>query len=315
MTDSKSGDRGYKRSWKNLLINKRYQLRFTLFMVGLSSLLMVGLGVWVMRVANETTTVSMASVRGEACPRPRALSAQGRDEAADKNDKNDKADRPDKGEAPPDSATDAPPPAAAQAPVPAATGSAAPTGEPTGSGSAGAGSDDDHRTAVQIDESTMTLTPPPAVRIQPLPSDLADQLAAHYMCELRQVGRFDRLERGRLRILWAMIGTGIVLVIGLAFYGIKMTHRVAGPLFKVGLYLSKMRQGRFDTVYNLRKGDQLVEFYDHFKLAHGGVVAMQRADIERASAVIAAAEAAGAGSDPAIVELRALVARKEKSVE
>ena len=36
------GARGYKRSWKNLLINKRYQLRFTLFMVGLSVVLMVG---------------------------------------------------------------------------------------------------------------------------------------------------------------------------------------------------------------------------------------------------------------------------------
>jgi len=27
--------RAYKRSWKNLLINKQYQLRFTLFMVGI----------------------------------------------------------------------------------------------------------------------------------------------------------------------------------------------------------------------------------------------------------------------------------------
>jgi len=69
VTSQNPGDRGYKRSWKNLLINKRYQLRFTLFMVGLSSLLMLGLGIWVMRVANETTEVSMTSVRGEACPR------------------------------------------------------------------------------------------------------------------------------------------------------------------------------------------------------------------------------------------------------
>jgi hypothetical protein len=45
VTASKSGDRSYKRSWRNLLINKRYQLRFTLFMVGLTSLLMAGLGI------------------------------------------------------------------------------------------------------------------------------------------------------------------------------------------------------------------------------------------------------------------------------
>ena len=44
-----------------------------LFMVGLSALLMVGLGIWVMWVANETTAVSMTSVRGDACPRLPAL--------------------------------------------------------------------------------------------------------------------------------------------------------------------------------------------------------------------------------------------------
>lgn len=63
-----SAAKPYKRSWKNLLINKKYQLRFTLFMVGLSTLLMLGLGWWVMRVANEATTVSIASVLGTPCP-------------------------------------------------------------------------------------------------------------------------------------------------------------------------------------------------------------------------------------------------------
>jgi hypothetical protein len=168
--------------------------------------------------------------------------------------------------------------------------------------------DEPRHVNVQIDESSMTLT-------TTLPPDLADRIAAHWTCELRQVGTFDRLERGRRRILWAMIATGLALVLGLALYGIKMTHRVAGPLFKVSLYLSKMREGRFDKVYNLRKGDQLVEFYDHFKLAHGGVVTMQQDDITRVAAVIAAAEAAGMGQHPAIAELRELMARKEKSIE
>ena len=38
-----AGPRGYKRSWKNLLINRQYQLRFTLFMVVLSTLLITAL--------------------------------------------------------------------------------------------------------------------------------------------------------------------------------------------------------------------------------------------------------------------------------
>ena len=262
---TKAGDRGYKRSWKNLLINKRYQLRFTLFMVGLSALLMTGLGVWVMWVANETTAVSITSVRGDACPRLPSAESLG-------------------------------------------AGAGAADGSPPATRPDDPGDDGRRRANVQIDESSMTLT-------STLPPDFADRVTAHWACELRQAATFDRLERGRLHILWAMIATGVALVIGLALYGIKMTHRVAGPLFKVSLYLSKMRDGRFDKVYNLRKGDQLVDFYDQFKAAHGGVVAMQHDDIARIAQVIAAADAAGLGQHPAVAELRELSARKEKSVE
>jgi len=284
---TKPGDRSYKRSWKNLLINKRYQLRFTLFMVGLSALLMVGLGFWVMWVANETTAVSMTSVRGDACPRlPTIGPAGAADDDVPVQPPSMKLDEPD-GSAPP---------APALAPAP---------GPGSGSGS----TDDGHRRVnVQIDESSMTLT-------ATVPPEFADRIIAHWTCELRQVATFDRLERGQLRILWAMIATGIALVLGLALYGIKMTHRVAGPLFKVSLYLSKMRDGRFDKVYNLRKGDQLVDFYDQFKHAHGGIVTMQRDDITRIAAVVAAAEAAGMSQHPVVAELRELLVRKEKSIE
>ena len=284
--NARPSDRGYKRSWKNLLINKRYQLRFTLFMVGLSALLMVGLGAWVMWVANETTAVSMTSVRGDACPRLPSAAPAGAASADE----------------------EAPPPTpmklddgSGSAGSAAPTAGAAPAGTPTGE-------EEPRHVTVQIDESSMTLT-------ATLPPDFADRVVAHWTCELRQVATFDRLERGRLRILWAMIATGVLLVFGLAAYGIKMTHRVAGPLFKVSLYLTKMREGRFDKVYNLRKGDQLVEFYDHFKLAHGGIVAMQQDDIAQLAQVIAVAEAAGLGQHPAVVELRELSRRKEKSIE
>ena len=102
-------------------------------------------------------------------------------------------------------------------------------------------------------------------------------------------------------------------MLGLALYGIKMTHKVAGPLFKVSLYFAKMRDGRFDKVYNLRKGDQLVDFYDHFKPAHAGVVQMEKDDIERIKAMIAAAEAAGIG-DHAIDRRAAHDARAQGEV-
>ena len=58
-----------------------------------------------------------------------------------------------------------------------------------------------------------------------------------------------------------------------------MTHKVAGPLFKIGLYLDKVKAGKYDTVYNLRKGDQLMEFFDHFREAHTALRKVQERDV------------------------------------
>jgi hypothetical protein len=285
------GGKGYKRSWKNLLINKKYQLQFTLFMVGISTLLMVGLGVWVMKVANETTTVSMASVRGTPCPKiPALIESVGHED-----------DGPSVPMKLDDQPTEAPAPAADAPSEPAAAGSGA------GSGSA----DEPHRAKVVMDESSMTMLP----SVLTAPPDFGAKVVGHWTCEMRLGGDIRSLERGRLLILYVLIGTGLLLVFGLAVYGIKMTHRVAGPLFKVSLYLAKMKDGRYDKVWNLRKGDQLVDFYEHFKHAHAGVVTLERSDIDQMNALIAAAKEAGAGETEAVKELEALVARKEKALE
>jgi len=359
---------GYKRSWKNLLLNKRYQLRFTLFMVGIAAVLMTCLGWWVMRVAEDATNVAMARVRGEACPKIPELT-----ETAPSGDSNavpmkldDGSDSGGSGSGSSEQPPDQPPPQqpppqphvvvdpavaltavanlwcitpasckpAATEPLVIRTGRATncdayvkkKLGDPASvealrkamitvvrceggqTVSIADAPEPEHHVTVQIDESSMTLTPT-------VPNDYGDSIVKHWTCEMRQAGAIDSLERGRRLILWVLLATGIVLSVGLAVYGIKMTHRVAGPLFKVSLYLAKMRDGRFDKVYNLRKGDQLVDFYTHFKTAHAGVVTLERADIDQVKAVIAAAEAAGCGDHEAVAELKKTLARKEKSLE
>jgi hypothetical protein len=358
----------YKRSWKNLLLNKRYQLRFTLFMVGVSAVLMCVLGWWVMRVANEATTVAMSRVIGQPCPKVPDLTedSAGSDSAVPMklDDKAAPAPAPDPATTPP--AAPAPAPSAVDpshvakhnahsdlvkvqslwcdVPAQCKPATAEPLivkaphcdayvqkklGDPASVealrkatiaivrcdggqtftvADAAVEPEGDHHVTVQIDESSMTLTPT-------VPNDYADRIVQRWTCELRQAGDVDALTRGRRLILWVLLATGTLLSVGLAIYGIKMTHKVAGPLFKVSLYLAKMREGRFDKVYNLRKGDQLVDFYEHFKTAHAGVVALERDDIARIKEIVAAAEAAGAGDHEAIGELKKVLARKEKSLE
>ena len=111
---------------------------------------------------------------------------------------------------------------------------------------------------------------------------------------------------------WVLIGTVLLLCLGLFFIGIRMTHKVAGPLHKIGLYLDKVKDGKYTPVYNLRKGDQLVEFFEHFKEAHAALRKVQEKDVQTLRDLIAAAEKSESfASSTALAELRTLLARKE----
>ncbi|HEU5059127.1 MAG TPA: hypothetical protein VFU21_21490 [Kofleriaceae bacterium] len=280
---AKKHDKGYKRSWKNLLLNKRYQLRFTLFMVGLSAVLMALLGWWVMAVADRATTVAINNVLGEEiCKDPAAVQAAAAEEPAEQ-------------------------PTAQPAPPPVAEGD---SGRP--------------RPVVTIEESEMQILDTPAAgdrkpEAAPVAEDAGALKATFEQCKAHQAAQIAKLEGRKRLIFWVLIAVGTMLVVGLLFYGIKMTHRVAGPLHKVALYMAKLHDGKYDTVYNLRKGDHLVDFYAHFKAAHAGMKKWQEDDVARLKAVIAAAEEGKLeGRSPemaaALAELKELLAKKEASL-
>jgi hypothetical protein len=196
-------DRGYKRSWKNLLLDTEYQLVFTTAMVLSAVVFMAGLGYEVFDMASTSTRTAIADVQGQPL----------------------------------------------------------------------------------LD---------PAV---------ADATIA-------------RLEARRQLLEGILIGVGVALTAGLFIYGIKMTHRVAGPLHKVSLYCDQVTLGRFEPTRSLRKGDQLVSFYDHFRQAHDSLRRKQEADVACLQAVIAAADDGELGTrspglSTRLDDLRTLLARKE----
>jgi hypothetical protein len=288
------GNRGYKRSWKNLLINKRYQLRFTLFMVGLSAILMGALGWWVMQTATEATNVAIGQVRGEPCVK-----------VPDISEPDVGGDLPDKPATPMKLPADGQP---LPAPPPAAG-----AGEGTDNGS----DPTDPTDAEEPPHRNVTVTLSSITEV--LPPDYANRVAGHWACEIGHQAKIQDLRAGKMLIFYVLLATGLLLSVALAVYGIKATHKVAGPLYKITLYFQKMRDGRYDKVWPLRKGDQLVAFYDHFRLAHGGVVKLEELDVERLRALIVAADAAGiSGTSPevdaALADLREMLVRKEKAL-
>ncbi|HET9990183.1 MAG TPA: hypothetical protein VFQ65_16750 [Kofleriaceae bacterium] len=80
-------------------------------------------------------------------------------------------------------------------------------------------------------------------------------------------------------LVYKMAGVGIGLVLILSAYLVIMTHKVAGPLFKVSMYFDRMAEGRIGSVYGLRKGDMLQDFFGNFKEMHESVRTRMQADV------------------------------------
>lgn len=111
--------------------------------------------------------------------------------------------------------------------------------------------------------------------------------------------------RGELRqddntLIFTMVGVGVGLVVVLSLFLVVLTHKVAGPLYKVALYFDKMRDGRIDEVYPLRRGDMLKDFYTKFKDMHDEVRGRFQSDNEAVGAFLAACEAAGVSREGAL---------------
>lgn len=119
-------------------------------------------------------------------------------------------------------------------------------------------------------------------------------------------------------LLTKMTIAGVGLIVALGLYLVVMTHRVAGPLYKVGTYFDRMAAGRLGPVAPLRKGDLLVDFYDSFRGVHD---ALRRRHQEHSAAVgrfLAACDAAGVGGGGAfgqtLEELRAHHKEREEAL-
>ena len=123
------------------------------------------------------------------------------------------------------------------------------------------------------------------------------------------------LESEDQALVYKMIGAGLGLVVILSLYLIIMTHKVAGPLFKVTLYLDRMADGRLGTVTPLRRGDMLVDFFDNFKTMHEAVRAREAADVETLERVAAGLRTSDNRSlTEALDELDKHVAQRKKQI-
>ena len=127
------------------------------------------------------------------------------------------------------------------------------------------------------------------------------------------------LESDDQALVYKMVAVGIGLVLILSAYLVIMTHKVAGPLYKVSLYFDQMAEGRLGAVTPLRRGDMLQDFFGDFKTMHDSLRARAQADVATMEHAVAAlratpVEAARGTLDDALAALDAHVATRKKQL-
>ncbi len=120
-------------------------------------------------------------------------------------------------------------------------------------------------------------------------------------------------------VLWGIIGFGVVLVISISAVGILITHKVAGPLFKISSFFGRVRDNRLGAIPDkLRKGDELQDFYGSFRDMHLALRGKIEEDVRvlgEAVTVLESGLPSGGASQKALDDLRQLRRRKEESLE
>lgn len=122
-------------------------------------------------------------------------------------------------------------------------------------------------------------------------ADVAEGLAALDKEFQQQVEQ--QMDERDQSLMLKMAGAGVGLTVILTLYLIIMTHKVAGPLFKVSMYFDRMADGKLGNVTPLRKGDMLTDFYDGFREMHVAVRTRQQGDVAAMQKLLDACAAAG----------------------
>ncbi len=148
-------------------------------------------------------------------------------------------------------------------------------------------------------------------------TDWADQMAAtttdEERAEVKKMMDEDRasrvqtkedaradMQKGDSRFILKLAGAGVGLVIVLSLFLVIMTHKVAGPLFKIGNYFEQMYEGRLGNTWPLRRFDMLKDFYAKFQEMHGAVRKRHKADNELVGRFLKACEDAGVSRQGAL---------------
>ncbi|MBI4509865.1 MAG: methyl-accepting chemotaxis protein [Deltaproteobacteria bacterium] len=123
------------------------------------------------------------------------------------------------------------------------------------------------------------------------------------------------LTRSDQSLLLKMVTVGLGLISVLSLFVMVMTHKIAGPLYKIGKYFDRIRDGQLPRVHELRRGDELQDFFEKFKEMDESLRARTKAEVEVLERFLGACRSAGMETSRdlshCLDELHAMKRRKE----
>lgn len=95
-----------------------------------------------------------------------------------------------------------------------------------------------------------------------------------------------RLQRQSRQFTFILLAVLAVLVGALWLAGIWITHKVAGPVYKMKKQFLAVERGDLEVPSALRKGDELREFFEAFRHMVRSMRARQNSEIDQITAII-----------------------------
>jgi nitrogen fixation/metabolism regulation signal transduction histidine kinase len=102
------------------------------------------------------------------------------------------------------------------------------------------------------------------------------------------------LVRQQHTMLYTLVSALAVMVFFIGVLGIFITHKVAGPIYKMKLLLRQVADGKLKVQARLRKGDELQDFFDVFAHMVDRLRERQMKEVEELDVAIDSVKAGGA---------------------
>jgi nitrogen fixation/metabolism regulation signal transduction histidine kinase len=109
-------------------------------------------------------------------------------------------------------------------------------------------------------------------------ADVYDKaMAGHERAVLAQQ---DSLVRWQHSMIGSLVCALVLMVVLIGLFGIYFTHKVAGPIFKMGRLLKQVGEGNLRVEARLRRGDELQGFFETFAAMVSGLREFEKRQLD-----------------------------------